>query len=191
MSRSSLDKVYEKRYGEDFVKKEVSLDNTNNSALTLFSIPFLLIGFLFRLFIVGPSKRMQNTNGAYHVFNGIVILLAHIYILFNIESFNSFLSNYFNDTLPLFSGLVVIYSLVQFVRGILIVGGLNYYRGFAKVDGSAYERGFRSGNQPRSQSYFNGKSEIDSAFSYMNSKMIGMTNSQKEGYMRNFFGGKN
>lgn len=189
---SSLDKAYEKRYGRDFVKKEVVVENKENPALSLISIPFLLIGFLFRLFILGPSKRMENTNGAYHVLNGLVILITHIYFMLNLVEIEQVFSLFFDkETMPIIRGVFAIYCIVQFCRAVLIVGGLNYYGTIVNVDGKGYEMGKRTGNQPRSQNSFDSSSEINSAFSYMNSKMIGMTNAQKESYMSKFFGGKN
>lgn len=191
----TLEEKYEKLFGKSATsKQEVSTSEGGSNVLSLIALPFSIVVFVLRLFIFGPSKEMANKNYVYHAFNGIFITLVHAYLIFNLTEIEPIFESLFDkDTLPMAKGLFAIYCLVQVFRGAWLGIGSNYYGNhITKVDAKRFSAGHRHGTSNSSPSYRgSNSSETSKMFSYMESKMVGMSNSQKESYMSKFYGGKN
>lgn len=191
----TLEEKYEKQFGKSATsKKEVLISEDKNIIFSLIALPFSILVFVLRLFVFGPSKEMANKNYIYHAFNGVFISLVHAYLIFNLTEIEPIFESLFDkDTLPMAKGLFAIYCLVQVFRGAWLGIGSNYYGNYiTKVDAKRFSAGHRHGTSNSSPNYGgSSSSETSKMFSYMESKMAGMSNSQKESYMSKFYGGKN
>lgn len=182
-------KEYDKRYGKHPGDNVVVNDVKNNDSSNFIATS---IAFIFQLFFMGPNKNWRNPLAV--IAMGILFLGLHLFLLLNQSMFNSLLDffNFEEGIRVLMGGVFCIYLIIQCIRGIWIIGGWNQNpigRPLNVVPGAGGIR--RGGSRPY---YKNNSNHLEDAIgqtqSWMNSQMQNMTPNQREGYLRDFYGGR-
>ena len=181
-------KEFEKRYG----KLPGAYTATTNKDEIQTNVVVNCITIVFQLFITGPNKNWRNPLAI--IGSGIVLLGSHLLLLFSqtaIEKFIHFI-DFGNSIAIVMHATIYIYTIIQCIRGIWIIGGWNQ-----NPIGYSYKQLPPSGKIVRggSRAYYKNNpsvlpNAISETYSWMNSQMQSMTNRQRENYLRGFHGGK-
>lgn len=171
--REKLHDEFEKSFGyriSGSKKVVIKEDNKNSLVLSILFIPFVIFYKIVQFCILGP-KDFRIANSAYLALSGLFMLFSSIIALFFIKEVVAFTNSFelINSWSTLSSALLVIFFLVQAYRG----------------------SNFISAASPSPSSSSNSKyDEINKFKGYVNGRMTSMTNSAKEKYVKELFGGK-
>ena len=168
-------------------KKEGSL------MLGIIFLPFIIFAKVMKFCVIGLSERdFYNLSYAksYSALSGMFMLFSSILALFFINDIGLFIKSVevVKDHATLINAFLVIFFIVQIIRGSAFIKGYNIGQGGA-ISGSKWY----NPNIPSSSSFSHTSSrnsEIDDFKGYVNSKMSMMSNSDKESYVKSLFGGK-
>jgi len=171
--KEKLHDEFEKSFGYRMIgseKKIIKENNKNFLILGILFIPFIILYKIIQFCIIGP-KDFRVANSAYLALSGLFMLFSSILGLIFIEGVVEFTNSFgFISSWSTYSNaLLVIFFLIQVYRG----------------------ANFISVASPNSISSNNSKyNEIDKFKGYVNGRMTSMTNSAKEKYVKDLFGGK-
>ena len=91
-------------------------------------------------------------------------------------------------------GFVAMYSIVQLLRGFAFIGGCNLFMSGIKSTAATVlyssKRSSDAAYRSRERAENSDRGEIDEFLGYANSKMMWMSNENKEKYISKLFGGK-
>jgi hypothetical protein len=202
MKKLNKYEAFEKSFGTSIPgrsqKVVMSEKNEGSLLLGLIFLPFLIVAKTIKFCVLGPSESEYNKSpysGAYSALSGMFMLFTSIACLFFINDIGFLLKSYelTKDYATFLNAFLIMFFLIQLVRGSGFIGGYNIGQGGAVNASKWYNP-----NLPSSGSYSDSSSnstsskysEIDDFKGYVNSKMSWMSNSDKESYMRDLFGGK-
>jgi len=160
-------------------------------------LPFIIFAKVIKFCVTGLSERdFYNLSyaKAYSALSGMFMLFSSILALFFINDIGLFIKSVevVKDHATLINAFLVIFFIVQIIRGSAFIKGYNIGQGGA-ISGSKWY----NPNLPSSSTYSSSTSstnsrhsEIDDFKGYVNSKMSMMSNSDKESYVKSLFGGK-
>lgn len=180
-------------------QKVVASNNKEDSLpLGIIFLPFLIVAKTIKFCVLGPSESEYKKSPyalVYSALSGMFMLFSSISGLFFINDIGVFLksSHLTGDYATFLNAFLIMFFLIQLVRGSGFIGGYNIGQGGAVNASKSYNP-----NLPSSGSYSDSSSnstsskysEIDDFKGYVNSKMSWMSNSDKEGYVRRIFGGE-
>lgn len=169
--------------------------NDGSLVLGLIFLPFIIIAKTIKFCIIGPTEKeyvKSSYTKVHGVFSGMFMLFSSIAGLFFINDLGLFLksSDLTGDYATFLNAFLIIFFIVQLVRGSGFISGYNIGQG-GVINGTKWH----NPNLPSSGSYSSPSSnsrysEIDDFKGYVNSKMSMMSNSDKESYVRRIFGGE-
>jgi hypothetical protein len=189
-------KEYDKRYGKHPGDNVVVNDVKNNDSSNFIATS---IAFIFQLFFTGPNKNWRNPLAI--IAMGILFLGLHVFLLFSESRVNSFVEffNFGKSMEIVMHATVYIYLIIQSIRGLWIIGGWNQNPigkplNIVPGAGGIHRRGGVNASGGSRPYYKTNTSHLEDAMgatsSWMNSKMQKMTPNQREGYLRDFYGGR-
>jgi hypothetical protein len=178
--------------------KKVVVSNSEEGSLILglIFLPFIIVAKTIKFCIIGPSERDYVKSPyakVYGVFSGMFMLFSSIAGLFFINDIGLFLKSYevSKDYATFLNAFLIIFFIVQLVRGSGFMSGYNIGQTGAVNSGKWYNPHLRSSYYDSSTSgNINSRGEINEFMGYVNSKMSWMSNSDKENYVKDLFGGK-
>lgn len=210
MGRESLNKRFKELFGEDDIS-ENKLNNRqaqkSNFIRSIILFTFGFIKILIDFLIIGPSfndtiKYIKNHNVYYFLSGLSMIIYSFIFIVY-IQEIEKYLEQFyiFEKYGDILFGLITLFQLIQLIRGFSIINGyqiINFKREYKTLEQKQYNsnRYYSSiRNIEETTTYtprYNKEnySEINEFKGYVNSKMSNMSNSRKEKYVRDLFGGK-
>ena len=189
--------VFEKSFKTQIPGKsqKIVVSNKKEGSLMLgvIFLPFIIFAKVIKFCVTGLSERdFYNLSyaRAYSALSGMFMLFSSILALFFINDIGLFIKSVeaVKDHAPLINAFLVIFFIVQIIRGSAFIKGYNIGQGGA-ISGSKWY----NPNIPSSSSFSHTSSrnsEIDDFKGYVNSKMSTMSNSDKESYVKSLFGGK-
>lgn len=168
-------------------KKETPIESKHEGSIfiEIIILPFWMLAKIIQFTIIGP-RCVWNANPAYMALSGLFILFSSIAALFFMRDIGLFIKSldFIGDFSVPLNGLLVIFFLVQLVRGSNFI---NHANAAVAPPGSTIPNHRNNGGfQTGGRSY----DEIDEFKGYVNSKMSWMSNSDKEKYIKDLFGGK-
>lgn len=182
-----MDSLYEKDFGNKEVQSKKENKEKGSITFGLVMLPFLFIELLIRTFITEPKS---NWNPKVHFFIGITKFFTYAFVLYSTMDIKSFIESNIESKgiVTLMMAFIVIFSMIQAFYGVFVAGGGASSEEF-RLDkrGGVVYMGSISGHDFSTPK---GNEEIDGTFKYMNAKMGGMSNRQKEKYLGDFYGGK-
>lgn len=148
---------------------------------------YLLMPFIFVYYTLIGTPQAGIKNEAMHFFFGLLKFITYIYIFYNITGISEFISDIgFGDTFKtLFMGVFTIFSIFQFLMGLFTLTNVFVPDIYDGSGGTSFSRGGESDGVIKFEN-----EEYDKTMRYMNAKMTGMSNSKKEKYLSDFYGGK-
>lgn len=168
-------------------KKETPMESKREGSIFIgiIILPFWMLAKIIQFTIVGP-RCVWNANPAYMALSGLFMLFSSIAALFFMRDIGLFIKSldFIGDFSVPLNGLLVIFFLIQLVRGSNFINHAN--AAVAPPGSSIPNHRTNGGFQTGGRSY----DEIDEFKGYVNSKMSWMSNSDKEKYIKGFFGGK-
>jgi hypothetical protein len=170
--REKLHNEFEKSFGYRIPgsKKVIIKEESKNSlVLSILFIPFVIFYKIVQFCILGP-KDFRIASIPYLVLSGLFMLLSSVIALFFMKEVVTFTNSFefISSWSTPANALMVIFFLVQVYRG----------------------SNFISVASPSSSSSSDSKyDEIDKFKGYVNGRMTSMTNSAKEKYVKELFGG--
>lgn len=181
-------KEFEKRYGKLPGDDKINHQSNQNDK------KYILVGliiFIFQLFITGPNKNYKNPLVI--VSMGLVLLTTNTFFLFNESIIKSFISFFdFGVNMKIFmTAVVYIFLIVQFLRGIWIIGGWNQSSNVSNSNQTDLNSiTLNTTTKPyNTQSTNELPNAIEETYHWMNSQMQSMSNKQREDYLKNFYSG--
>jgi hypothetical protein len=178
--------------------KKVVMSDKKESSLILgvILLPFVVLAKTIKFCVLGPTERQYTKSPyakVYGVFSGMFMLFSSVLGLFFINDIGDFLKtiNAINGWVVPINAFLVIFFLIQLVRGSGFMSGYNIGQTGAVNATKWYNPNIKSSNYSYpTSSRGNSRSEIDDFKGYVNSKMSWMSNSDKEIYVKELFGGK-
>jgi hypothetical protein len=187
--KKTKEDIFEERFGYRFPSgktQNVQEPSTNTSfILGAIILPFFIIAKILKFTILGPSCTW-TANPAYMALSGIFMLFSSIVALFFIRDIALFIQSleFIGSFATAINGLLVIFFLVQLVRGSNFISHAN--AAVAPPGSTISNKSTPNDYQGGGRTY----SEIDEFKGYVNSRMGWMSNSDKEKYIKELFGGK-
>ena len=162
---------------------------------------FSLIKWIFKFTIFGTwSLEQMRNKEAFMFFTGLFWMSYSILSVFFLHDISDFFqdSGLSKGTAGFITGCITIFFLVQFLRGTAYMGGYHLFN--SGIKGSAFSNYYanpgagapihRVGQSSQGSMNYNRKHEaIDEFKGYVDTKMQWMSNSRREEYMRDLFGG--
>jgi hypothetical protein len=201
MKKINKYEAFEKSFGTSIPRrahKVVVYENKEGSfILGLIFLPFLIVAKTIKFCVLGPSEReyaQSPYTKVYGVFSGMFMLFSSIACLFFINDIGLWLksSDLIGDYATILNAFLIIFFIVQLVRGSGFMSGFNMGQGGA-INASKWH----NPNLPSTSTYSSSTSstnvrhsEIDDFKGYVNSKMSWMSNTDKESYLKGLFGGE-
>jgi hypothetical protein len=199
-----MSSAFEKRYGRPIAGSKVKTtipDEKNNVLINLILLPLKLILPIFRIFVIGPRPQSFIKWGANinpeTLLSGFAMTLTSLFTFLYLSDIGKFLekSDFFGEFTWVAKGVIVVYLIIQFIRGLSFLGGINVIPLHGTI-GSQVKfhdgiyRGNNFGSEMPGAFKSNSKSNMDDFMGYMDSKMSLMSNPQKEKYIKDIFKGK-
>jgi hypothetical protein len=199
-----MSKEFEKRYGRPMAGsksvQQVSVEE-NSALVKVLLFPLKALLYVFRIFVIGPKPHNFIKWGASvnpeTLLSGFAMTFTSLFMFLYLSDIGKFLeqSEFFGEFLGIAKGIIIIYLLIQFVRGIAFLGGTDIIPLHGTIGSQVkFHDGIYRGNEygPDVEGAFKGtrKSNMEDFMGYMDSKMSWMSNPQKEKYFKDMFGGK-
>ncbi len=199
MKKLDKHQAFEKSFGTSIPgrsqKVVVSEKNEGSLLLGLIFLPFLIIAKTIKFCVLGLNERDYGRlpyASAYSALSGMFMLFTSIAGLFFINDIGTFLksSNLTSDYATFLNAFLIIFFLIQLVRGSGFMSGYNIGQGGAVNASKWHNPNLRSSYYDSSTSgNINSRGEINEFMGYINSKMSWMSNTDKESYLRGLFRG--
>lgn len=187
--KETLKESFERVYGKTVLSEPVVKSNPPRTI----PIPIRMIKFIFKFFFLGPTSREVDLRPLYSFMSGFTLSTISILTMLYINSISDFFSTSFGwegGFLTFIMAFVGMYSIVQLLRGFAFIGGYNLFMSGCKASAATVLYGRRhNGRNDYSSASSSGGEEIDEFLGYANSKMIWMSNENKEKYVKSIFGG--
>ena len=188
--RETLNETFERVYG----KTALSEPAVKSKPPTTIPVPVRLLKFIFKFFFLGPTSREVDLRPLYSFMSGFTLSTISILTMLYINSISDFFSTSFGwegGFLTFIMAFVGMYSIVQLLRGFAFIGGYNLFMSGYKASAATVLYGRRhNGRNDYSSTSSSNKEEIDEFLGYANSKMMWMSNENKEKYISKLFGGR-
>jgi hypothetical protein len=185
------------------IQATAQLNSVNHRCFicSIIRLPLTLLFFLIRIFFLGPKpnsfiKWGANVNPE-TLLSGFVMTISSVTTFFFLGDLGKYLDSleWLGDFTGIVKGIIVISLLIQFIRGLSFLGGIDVFPIHGTIGNTMeFHNGIYRGNQfgPDIKGAFktSKKSNIREFTEYMDSKMSIMSNPQKEKYLKDFFSGK-
>jgi hypothetical protein len=192
-------------------QKQISENQNRKNSLILnvITFPFKFVRFLFDFFIIGPSEsatyRYLGNNNIYYLLSGFSIVVISILSFIFAKEIDSFIEDkgIFGNFNDVFVGIYMVFQFLQLIRGVSIMDGyqimdfsykkkekvIHVYGKHRQHNHINLDSNYTQYSQ-HTQNRQSNRDEIDGFNSYVNSKMSMMSNSAKESYIKDLYGGK-
>jgi hypothetical protein len=156
----------------------------------LIILPFSILAAIINFCVRGP-RCIMTANSAYMALSGMFMLFSSILALFFIKDMGNYVHSleFLGSWSTPMNGIMVLFFIVQLIRG-------SYFMGIANAAASnshAFHITRQHGKFKPNQQQSSGSrkyNEIKDFKGYVNSRMSIMSNSDKEKYIKELFGGK-
>jgi hypothetical protein len=187
--KETLQESFERVYGKTVLSKPGVKENSSSTI----PVPIGILRFIVKFFFLGPTSIEVDLRPFYSALSGLFLSSSSILILLFINNVKSFFVDSFGwegGFLTFIMAFVVVYSILQLLRGFAFIGGYNLFMSGYKASAATVLYGRRhNGSLDHSSTSSSKGEEIDEFLGYANSKMMWMSNENKEKYIKSIFGG--
>ena len=194
--------AFERKYGRPMRGSIKTKTINKKCVICMFvTVPIRLVMSMLRIFVLGPRpfnfiKWGANVNPE-TLLSGFAMTFSSLFAFLYLGDFGKLLdkADWFGEFTGIMKGLIVIYLIIQFIRGIAFLSGTDIIPLHGSIGETVhFHDGIYRGNQygPEIKGAFksNRRSNLSEFGDYIDSKMSWMSNSEKERYLRDFFKGK-
>ena len=191
----TLQESFERVYGKTVLSKPV-VEGSPKTATAVLSIPFGILRYMIRFCFLGPNSEEIVLRPLYSHLSGVFLSVTSILAMLFINDIENWFRalGWEGGFMVFIMGFVAMYSIVQLLRGFAFIGGCNLFMSGIKSTAATVlyssKRSSDAAYRSRERAENSDRGEIDEFLGYANSKMMWMSNENKEKYISKLFGGK-
>lgn len=182
---------YLEKKGENLEETLKEDDSENKKEEKKSVLEYILMPFVFVYNVLIGIPAQGYNDERVHFISGFLKVITYIYVFYNITEISDFILDMgFSDTFKtIFMGVFTIFSIFQFCLGIFTAHD-TFTRGPFEDSGINIVTigGYRTSSS-RNLPVDTSDKPYDKTMKYMNAKMTGMSNSKREKYLSDFYGG--